>query len=818
MSGRARLAVCATLATIAASCALLPLVDPAVWLLQAALLVAVQAAVGAGARRVPLPRPVTVLVQAVVSLLLLTVLFARGAATAGVLPGPEVFGEFGRLLADGTQDVGHYAAPAPVTDGIRLMLVGGVLAVGLAVDALAVTYRSAAPAGLPLLALYSVAAGLAHGGARWLWFLCAAAGYLLLLLAESRERLARWGRIFRGQDAGGDGGGARFAGRRTRLGSGTAAPVRTGRRIGALTLGIALAVPAVLPSLGGGLLDPAHREHGPRNSGGTVSAVNPLVSLQDSLNQPSDRTALTYSTDAPNTSETYLRIVALDRFDGSSWKPSQRRIENVPDSLPRPPGLSPDVRTRKVHSSVRAAKWYAQNWLPMPYPADRIRIGGHWRFEPEGRTVVGDRGQTTRGARYRVDSLLPEPTSRQLRQAPAAPRGLREEYTKVPDSLPPVVHRTALRVTRGAKNPYERAVRLQDWFTSKGGFTYDTHVRAGSGSAAIVNFLEQKEGFCVHFAFSMAAMARTLGIPARVAVGFTPGTEQSNGRMEVGLKDAHAWPELYFEGAGWTRFEPTPTRGTAPSYAQQRTPDGGRETSPPPQQHRDRSTKPASTPSAPRSEKCSAHDKTTDPRCGAAAPGSKGGGGHAASGFPAAAASTAAAAVAALLVLGALLLPLLWRTRVRAGRLGERGSRRASAGPGGGRDPGAAVQAAWRELLDTAWDYGVLPDEAETPRTSAERVARVGELGPEPAGAAHRVASAVEQVRYAPRPHPDVDAGVVADVRQVRAALRTAAPRRVRMRALLLPPSSRQVLWAVTDRWRRWRDRRRSALRARFAK
>ncbi len=70
----------------------------------------------------------------------------------------------------------------------------------------------------------------------------------------------------------------------------------------------------------------------------------------------------------------------------------------------------------------------------------------------------------------------------------------------------------------------------------------------------------------------MAAMARTLNIPARVAVGFTPGTTQTDGSMSVGLRDAHAWPELYFEGIGWTRFEPTPSRGTQPDYTIEETP------------------------------------------------------------------------------------------------------------------------------------------------------------------------------------------------------------------------------------------------------
>ncbi|MGW0416360.1 DUF3488 domain-containing protein, partial [Streptomyces collinus] len=197
MSGRARLALCAAAATLMASCALLPLVDQPTWLFLAVLLVAVQTGVGAAARRVPLARPLTVAAQVAVTLMLLTLVFARQQAVLGVLPGPGTVGHFADLFRQGSQDVGRYAIPAPLTDGIRLLLVGGVLVIGLLVDTLAVTFRSAAPAGLPLLALYSVAAGLSDG-AGWLWFLIAAAGYLMLLLAEGRDRLAQWGRVFGG--------------------------------------------------------------------------------------------------------------------------------------------------------------------------------------------------------------------------------------------------------------------------------------------------------------------------------------------------------------------------------------------------------------------------------------------------------------------------------------------------------------------------------------------------------------------------------------------------------------------------------------------
>ncbi|MDX3060374.1 transglutaminaseTgpA domain-containing protein, partial [Streptomyces sp. NE06-03E] len=198
MSGRTRLALCAFAATMLAAASLLPLVGTAKWFLQAVFLLALQTGVGVLARRMRLARVLTVSLQLLVTLLTLTVSFAREYALFGVVPGPQAVQRLGELLTMGADDVNRYAIPAPATDGIRLMLIGGVLLVGLTVDVLAVTVRAAAPAGLPLLALYSVAAGLSDGGAGWLFFLLAACGYLLLLLAEGRDRLSRWGRVFGG--------------------------------------------------------------------------------------------------------------------------------------------------------------------------------------------------------------------------------------------------------------------------------------------------------------------------------------------------------------------------------------------------------------------------------------------------------------------------------------------------------------------------------------------------------------------------------------------------------------------------------------------
>ncbi|MEU2245858.1 DUF3488 and transglutaminase-like domain-containing protein [Streptomyces sp. NPDC019224] len=778
MSGRGRLTLGAFAATLMAACSMLPLVDASSWIMQAAFLLAVQCGVGALGRRVPVPRLLTVAAQALVMVVLLTVAFAREQAVAGVLPGPQAVRQLADLLTAGGDDVGQYAIPAPATPGIRLMLVGGVLLVGLAVDTLAVTFRSAAPAGLPLLALYSVAAGLTEGGADWLWFLLAACGYLLLLLAEGRDRLSQWGRVFAGaaRPRGGTAAGLDASGGRA------LAPVRTGRRIGALALGIALVVPAALPALDGGLLAGTSGGGGRGGGGGTISAVNPLVSLQDNLNQPENRQVMSYRTDTKSPGDFYLRILALDQFNGNEWRASTRRLQDVPKRFPTPAGLSSSLSVTEVRTTVSASPSYKQTYLPLPYPAAEVRVGGRWRYEPEGRTLVGDDGETTGGAQYTVTSLDVQPTAGLLARAGAVPPDLLREYTEVPESLPQVVARTADEVTKGAANPYERAVKLQDYFATNGGFTYDTSVDSGTGSAAIARFLKARRGFCVHFSFTMAAMARTLGIPARVAVGFTPGTAQADGSYSVGLRDAHAWPELYFEGIGWTRFEPTPTRGSVPSYTLPDAPSG--DTADPARPEADTSASVAPAPAA--SDSCPAQMRKQG-ECGqSAAPGT------AAPADPGPPTGTVLGVVAAVvLVLLLPLLPMCWRLRARARRLGSPGGRTPA-------DTTARTLAVWQEITDTAWDHGIPPDEALTPRRAAERLVRLGRLDTEASEAVHRAAGAVEQVLYAPEPRPV--SGLAEDARAVRAGLGLAAGRPARLRALVAPRSAVRMVRSLSKR------------------
>ena len=790
MNGRTRIALHAASATLLTAICLWPLVTPAAWLVQAALILAVSTGAGLGLRRLGTPRPMVPLFQLLVILLLLTLGFAQSHAFLGVLPGPAVFTQFSDLISSGVHDMGEYATPAPAHAGLTLILVGSVTLIGLVVDTLAVTFQRVALTGLPLLALYCVGTGLHSSGPTWLWFLLAACGYLSLLLAEGRDRLSRWGRVFHGSP-----------------GALTGAPGghplnATGYRIAAVGVVIGLLLPVALPSLGDGLLGRIGGGGSGLGGNSIATAVDPLASIAATLNQPTNQTVLTYTTNSTSKTDQYLRIVDLDQFNGVAWTTSKHQIEDLPTPLPTPDGLGPGVPQADMSTTITTEPNYVQQWLPMPYPATDVQVSGDWKYEPEGRTLIGGTsGTTAAGLKYLVTSLVLRPSSQQLADAPAPSAAILKTYTALPADLPALVRTDARAVTQGATSDYAKAVDLQNWFTTTGGFSYNTQVSGDTGVNAMAEFLKNKQGFCVHFAATMAAMARVLGIPARVVIGFTPGTEQPNGTWVVGTKDAHAWPELYFTGIGWLRFEPTPTIGVAPGYTVN---SGGNTTVTSPTST---ATAPAGKPTGktgggtgcpPAQGRTAGQARTITPCGGDRADNTPG---SATTGSGTGPLQLALIAAAGLLVL-LLLLPMLWRL----------GTRRARLRPQPRELTEQQVLAAWQEMIDSAWDLGIPPDAGETPRRTAARLAELGEFGEEQRAALGRVALATERVLYAPE--ADTPASLQQDVRTVCSGLAASADRRARTRAVLLPASGARVNRRIRASVRGFRQRVLAAVRS----
>lgn len=126
------------------------------------------------------------------------------------------------------------------------------------------------------------------------------------------------------------------------------------------------------------------------------------------------------------------------------------------------------------------------------------------------------------------------------------------------------VYRLAREVVGGARSPYAAALALESWFRQQGGFTYNEQPAiANSAEPPLVAFLlRSREGYCQHYAGAMAVMLRLLGVPARVAAGFTTGKYDEGSREWVVTDhNAHTWVEAYFPGFGWLPFDPTPGRG-----------------------------------------------------------------------------------------------------------------------------------------------------------------------------------------------------------------------------------------------------------------
>ena len=119
-------------------------------------------------------------------------------------------------------------------------------------------------------------------------------------------------------------------------------------------------------------------------------------------------------------------------------------------------------------------------------------------------------------------------------------------------------------ITEHGETNFEQAVLLEDFFRDPSIFTYDTRVASGHAAGTMVAWLldplspNYREGYSEQFAASMAIMARTLNIPARVILGFAPGDVAADGTVTVRETDAHAWVELWFDTQGWVRFDPTP--------------------------------------------------------------------------------------------------------------------------------------------------------------------------------------------------------------------------------------------------------------------
>lgn len=703
-----RLSLAVVIAVMLSSFGLHLLLDGAAWWFEMAFVSAVTVGAAAITRAFTRRRYLPTLVASLVLVGFITARFAADTAIFGVLPGTGAIGRFLDLAEGAFASIRNQAIPATADTTILLLLVCGVGVIAIVVDLLAVGLRRPALAGIPLLVLAAVPGMTSFDLSDGFAFALAAAGYLWLLLAAAE-------------------------GRRIRL------SIVTGAFVIATTLVVPLALPPVQAAGGGG---------------GLVSTgINPTINLGKDLESAVNTTALVYSTESGDSQ--YLRLATLSKFSGDDWVPAvpKQRRNNGMDAFAEPPGLGSRIKKITQITTVTIGNLRSP-WLPLPYPTSAVTgLSGDWFWEADSLAASSpDAGIANQS--YRVTSVAIQPRPAQLSAAGSVvPSGF-DKYLALPKELPAIISDTAETVAGAEQGSYAKAVALQQYFRSDV-FTYSVKAPIdkdydGTGMAVLARFLEVKSGYCVHFASAMAVMARSLGIPARIAVGFQPGsaidTDAPRGKgYRVTSHDLHAWPELYFDGIGWVPFEPTPGRGSVPSYA-----DVAVAGVPAPLSPAQLAAQSTASP-APVAGQNDRGNQLSDIGVG---------GSSAARSLS----SSIWVGVVVVLLLLLVFLPALRRRLARAARL-----RAATAGE------------AWSEVLATAEDLGLRVPAALTPRQIALSLAPV-------AGGAslQRLRFAVERESFAAGAPPVVDAH---DVHAVRALLRADATSSRRFIAALFPAS-----------------------------
>lgn len=337
---------------------------------------------------------------------------------------------------------------------------------------------------------------------------------------------------------------------------GTSSLMRTGALVSILVvLGAAIAGPALPGAEQDAIIDVDPTSDGPE----TRVVISPIVDIRGRLVQQADVEAFTVRAEEPS----YWRLASLDSFNGQIWGADNKYGKasgTLDDDFPV------DASTQILTQEFTIANMGAV-WLPAAYEPRRIvdASDDNISYEPvSGTLIVGRNLEDSNGLTYTLESAIPTFDPDALAAAPNLyPQDILDRYLELPDDFSENAEALANEIVRsaGATNDYQEALALQNFFRDN--FDYDVNVGAGHSNARIDQFLESGIGYCEQFAGAFASMARSIGIPARVAVGFTWGDQDPADPtiFTVRGEHAHAWPEVYIPGSGWVPFEPTPTRG-----------------------------------------------------------------------------------------------------------------------------------------------------------------------------------------------------------------------------------------------------------------
>jgi transglutaminase-like putative cysteine protease len=478
--------------------------------------------------------PVVAVLVSLATLVLLVSWTVLPASTTYGLPLLGTLRAAGHAIHQATLDFHRVTAPAPATEGFVLLTVCSVGILAVLADWAAFRMRATLEATVPSFALFIFCAAIGSRGSRTAAVVVEVAALIAFVVihqATMDQETSAW-----------------FANR-------TQGALRSAISAGAI---IGLAALVVALNLGFRLPGATHKGviswRASDGAGtGTRSTQSPLVDLRGRLMHPNPNPVFTVTSNQPE----YWRQTALDSFDGNDWN-ALSTYHSVGSQLDG--GSTPTVGGERVDQDFEISDLNSP-WLPAAYrPLTVSGIKGI-TYDPQSGSLISDNNTLT-GISYHVTSLVSQGESEvtRLEAAPPPVKSAVEHYLQLPP-LHTAVTDLARQIVAGKTTEYDKAVALQNYLRDPANFTYSLAYDY-RGPNPLDHFLfTAHQGYCQQFAGSFAVLARIVGLPTRLAVGWTWGEEIGPGIYRVTDQLAHTWPEVYFTGVGWVPFEPTPSRG-----------------------------------------------------------------------------------------------------------------------------------------------------------------------------------------------------------------------------------------------------------------
>jgi transglutaminase-like putative cysteine protease len=286
----------------------------------------------------------------------------------------------------------------------------------------------------------------------------------------------------------------------------------------------------------------------------------------------------------------YWRGAAFDKYTGSDWqntvgeqaratlgvatreqaRTSRAADETIPlfDTFARRPiSQTVTLATDRLDDLIMVGGMASSVSIPTMVEHNYLREGTASIANFDETALIVSNERLRAGQSYTVTALVSFADVAGLRAAGSDyPAWVRERYLQLPETVTERTYELAARLVAeaGARTPYDQAMLFQDYLRT---IPYNENIPVPPPDADHVDWFlfTQREGYCDYFASAMVVMLRAQGVPARWVRGYAGGEfDNERGVYQVRENVAHSWPEVYFPGYGWERFEPTPAGYTSP--------------------------------------------------------------------------------------------------------------------------------------------------------------------------------------------------------------------------------------------------------------